>query len=180
MSQRNKNNRLKGQDVVVAAVLFAHRARSDCSHGQLASELGLGSGSAVRFSESISRLSYNGLYSKRRKRIKAAAFCDFLCNAFRWLFPDDPGEFQRGIPISHAGPGLKELMVFEHAFVWPSHDAPGAVEGRSVKPIHPSAVQAALRWSEVYKILSLAEALRVGRVREKNMARQALSELIVG
>jgi len=127
-----------------------------------------------RVSESVRRLADNGLYSRSSRRLNHAQLLEFLTRGMRWLFPVSPGEIVRGLPTSHAGPVLNELIVSRHAFVWPADGGPA--EGRAVAPIHARAVVLALQLPTAYELLSLADAMRVGRARERQLATLALAE----
>ena len=94
------------------------------------------------------------------------------------MFPAVPGEEGRGLPIAHSGPVLAEQFVFSTPYVWPSDDR-RSVAGLTVAPLHAAAVTAAQKWPEAYRMLSLIEALRVGRARERKLAKHALGERLL-
>ena len=58
--------------------------------------------------------------------------------------------------------------------VWPAAD--GDVRGQAIEPLYASAPNAARKDSELYQMLALVDALRVGRARERNMAAEELSK----
>lgn len=58
--------------------------------------------------------------------------------------------------------------------MWPH--ARGAVRGLSLAPLYPSVPEAALRDERLYIILSLFDALRAGRARERNAAEELLEK----
>lgn len=163
---------LRGQDVVVAAALFALRG-SDAAQSEVARTLGV---PRSRVSESVRRLEDNGLYSRALGALRSARFLDLLVHGLPWLFPVQPGDVKRGMPTSHAGPILDELIASSQPYVWPC--VQGKVEGRAVAPIHRHALSAARALPEAYAILSLADGVRVGRVREKRLASEALEALL--
>jgi hypothetical protein len=53
-------------------------------------------------------------------------------------------------------------------YVWP--DPQGVVRGQAIAPLYRSVPQAAKNDPELYALLSLIDALRVGRVREQRLA----------
>ncbi len=171
--------RIRGQDVIVAAVLFSSPF---ATHTSLAQAIGI---QRSHFSESTSRLVAWRLYSSRRKVVSGPRFHEFLQSAFSWLFPVAVQDgVVRGVPVSHAGPVLQARMLATQPYVWPIGEESVPVDvpvvmGRAVKPIHRKVVAAALQFPRAYTILSLAEALRVGRAREINLAREALKEILV-
>lgn len=165
--------RLRPQDVVLALCLHALRD-DDISHASVARLLSL---PRQRVHESIARLRDNGLYSARRQALNVLWLREFLEQGLRWLCPARPGGPSWGIPTAHAGPVLRDIIVSQEAFVWPS-DTPDAVPGRAVEPIHPLTLTAASAIPGVYPLLSLADAFRVGRAREQALAHSALEALL--
>ena len=61
--------------------------------------------------------------------------------------------------------------------MWPS--ASGQVRGQSIQPLYPSVVEAAKKDEKLYQLLALADVLRVGKVREKNLALKELKQRIM-
>ena len=163
---------IRSQDVVVAAGLFG-LGEQPGAQATLARMLNL---PRSRVSESVRRLAENGLYSVSLRRLRHARLLEFFTRGMPWLFPAEPGAMALGVPTSHAGPLLNELIAYSQPYVWPS--ANGTVEGRSVQPIHKRVITLALALPESYKLLSLADAMRVGRVREKRLASEALAEML--
>ena len=162
---------LRGQDIVIAAGLYALR-EATAAQSELSRVLGI---PRSRVSESVRRLADNGLYSRALGGLRSARFLDFLVNGLPWMFPARPGEVVRGIPTSHAGPVLDELIASSQPYVWPSED--GEAVGRAVEPVHRHAIAAARNLPEAYQLLSLADGIRVGRVREKRLAADALAAM---
>jgi hypothetical protein len=64
------------------------------------------------------------------------------------------------------------------AMVWQS--AGGDEEGMFVEPIHNSVVKAASQDNELYQVLGLVEAIRLGKPRELKIARDLLGRLLKG
>ncbi len=163
---------LRGQDVVVAAGLFALR-EATAAQSQLAGALGT---PRSRVSESVRRLADNGLYSRALGGLRSARLLDFLVHGLQWMFPARPGDVVRGIPTAHAGPVLNELIASSHPYVWPAEV--GDARGRAVQPVHRLALSAARALPEAYQLLSLADSFRVGRAREKRLAAEALEAML--
>ena len=83
----------------------------------------------------------------------------------------------RGIPTGHSAPPLKEEIISEQDYVWPYPK--GDARGQSVLPLYYTVPQAIDLDKNLYEILALIDALRVGRVREKNMALELLKQRIL-
>ena len=164
-------NRLTGRDVAVAVALHVLREASS-PNTEAAWALGL---AAPRVSESIRRLVANKVYLRSRRTIVPVRLRDLLLDGVPWLFPIAPGEVARGVPTAHAGPVLREQLVFDQAYVWPSVEDDDA-EGLSIEPLHPGVARTVRTLPAAYELLSLADAMRVGRARERNLAAVALRE----
>ena len=128
-------------------------------------------------SESIARSKFAGLLDSKGKIVMRLALMDFLQYAIKYVFPQRPGVVVRGVPTSHSASPLKEEIVSEEQYVWPY--SKGTVRGQSIVPFYPSVVEAALKDVNLYEILALVEALRVGRARERELAISILKEKIV-
>jgi DNA-binding Lrp family transcriptional regulator len=106
------------------------------------------------------------------------ALREFLIHGARYAFPADHGEQTRGVPTAHAALPLVEAFQDsnEPVPVWPYHE--GKVWGQSFSPIYRSAPAAALEDQALYELLALLDAMRGGRTRDRNLAKQALMERI--
>jgi hypothetical protein len=62
--------------------------------------------------------------------------------------------------------------------VWPY--AEGKIRGIAIMPLYKAAPKAALRDPKFYAVLSLADGLRSGRTRERNLAIKLLEKEIHG
>jgi hypothetical protein len=60
------------------------------------------------------------------------------------------------------------------AYVWP--DPTGEVRGQAIEPLYRSVPTAARNDPELYVLLSLIDAIRVGRVREQRLAVKELEQ----
>ena len=86
---------------------------------------------------------------------------------------------KRGLPTAHSAEPLKSKLVASpsEVYVWP--DPQGAVRGQAITPLYRSVPQAASNDPELYALLSLIDALRVGRVREQRLAASELEKRLV-
>lgn len=67
---------------------------------------------------------------------------------------------------------LAEEIVAEDKYVWPS--ARGDVRGAAIPPLYDGAPELADRAPDLYRALTLVDALRVGRTRERELAQRKL------
>src|SRR6267142_6586179 len=163
---------LKPQDVVVALKLCTYPdARPAMSI--IANDLSL---SPSEVHGAIGRLRasrlLHGPNSKDRPNISALE--EFLVHGLKYVFPAEHGEVTRGIPTSYAAEPLKSEIAVSNDLppVWPWRD--GDTRGVGLEPLYKNVPRAALRDPALYELLALVDAIRDGRVRERNLAERDL------
>ena len=164
---------LKQQDIYVALKLVALNSEP-CSMQRLGESLGM---SASRVHDSIHRLIKANLIRKDGAyRPVLANLKEFILHGIRFAFVPEIGGPTRGVPTASFAPPLNKEFVEspEQPHVWP--DPEGEVRGISFSPLHKSAPKAARRDPEFYELLALADAIRGGRARERNMAIEKLHQ----
>jgi hypothetical protein len=164
---------MKGQDVLVLLKFVAIGGREFQVH-PLAKELGI---SPSELSLSIRRSILAGLIDPVDKGCIRPALLEFMLHGFRYVFPVKPGSLTRGMPTAHSAPPLKGKIISKVDFVWPLPKGPN--RGQAIKPIYKSAPLAAQNDPILYKLLALADALRVGSTRERNIASEVLEEMVM-
>jgi hypothetical protein len=99
----------------------------------------------------------------------------FLIHGVRYAFPAERGALTRGMATSYGAPPLNRLLVAktEPPPVWPLPQ--GKVRGYEFQPLYRSAPVAASRDQKLYELLTLVDALRDGRARERSLAAQELA-----
>ncbi|HJS46565.1 MAG TPA: hypothetical protein VJ773_01125 [Gemmatimonadales bacterium] len=120
----------------------------------------------------VRRLGLAGLLLPGTRQPNRSALLEFIEHGVRYAFPGTLGPVSRGVPTAHAGPDLAGTVVGEPV-VWAS--AEGASVGAAVAPLHPRADRLPELAPDVYAALALVDALRVGRARERTLAREALA-----
>ena len=162
---------LKPQDVVVLLKLvsldeggFTYAALSKALHM-----------SASEVHAAVARAAKAHLYSPMSGRPMRRNLEEFLLHGVRYCFPAEWGTKTRGMPTAYAANPLREQIVSGEGLppVW--EYAHGTVEGLSVTPLYRSVSQAASNDSTLYELLSLVDALRIGRSRERRIAGDLLS-----
>jgi hypothetical protein len=105
-------------------------------------------------------------------RPNLAAVEELLVHGWQYAFPAERGALTRGVPTLYAAAPLRGIIAAgtEPVLVWPS--ASGTVRGIAFAPLYKTAPSDA----GFYELLILADALRSGRSRERQLAAQALSE----
>ena len=166
---------LKPQDIV--AILKVHSLqKASWTYSTLAQSLGM---SASEVHAALSRCEAAGLYNGENRRILKQALLEFLVHGLRYVFYAQPGPLSRGLPTAHSAEPLKSKLVASpsEVYVWP--DPQGVVRGQAIAPLYRSVPQAASNDPKLYALLSLIDAIRVGRVREQRLAASELEKRIV-
>ncbi len=162
---------LKPQDILIALKLAAHHGET-MAPVDLVEQLHLAKSEVSR---SLQRLSRSHLYNAFEKRVRRKDLLRFLTHGLEYVFPAELGPTTAGIPTAFsAAPLNRQIVVGPGAgAVWPSSE--GTAHGHRVTPLHKKVPMAAVHDPILYEYLALADALRVGRAREKNLAREELT-----
>lgn len=118
--------------------------------------------------QSVRRLQAAGLLRPGTRQANRSALREFVTHGLRYAFPPTLGAAARGVPTAHSGPLLRDQFDATDALVWP-HPG-GAVRGSSIAPLYPGATSLPERAPEVYRLLTLLDAIRAGRARERSAA----------
>lgn len=108
-------------------------------------------------------------------RANTRALFSFISQGLKYVFPARPGPLVRGIPTSHAAPVLagRLLSAGQHPYVW--EDAYGSVQGQRVEPLYKTVPRAVRRDAQLYAMLALVDAIRLGQERESALATKLLA-----
>ncbi len=161
---------MRPQDVVILLKILA-KGDDAWFAKDLATELGI---SNAEVSDSLNRSVIGGLVAPDKRTVMKRVLLDFLTHGLPHVFPQLPGPLQRGMPTAHAAPVLADLIASDMPYVWP-HPT-GKVRGPSITPLHRNVPAACERDPALYDLLALADALRAGRVRERELAMKLLRE----
>lgn len=161
---------IKSQDIVVALKLTL--GGDLLSYAELGHELGM---SASEAHAAVRRLNEARLVEPESKIVRREALMKFLVHGVPYAFPARTKEVTRGMPTAWAVPALANKFQDSGQLppVWPAPD--GIVQGVAVKPLYPSVPDAAQRDPALYEMLSLVDAIRIGRARERQLAEKELS-----
>jgi hypothetical protein len=102
---------------------------------------------------------------------------EFLEHGLRYVFPAASGSLTRGISTAHAHPFMSHLFSSEEPYVWP--DPEGGVHGIAIDPLYPGVTKAIRLDQNLYKLLTLTDVIRVGKVRERKVAIEELKKMIL-
>ncbi len=132
--------------------------------------------SQSEISQSVARMQYAGLLFENGKKVMRSAFLEFLQHGISYVFPQKPGAMVRGVPTAHSALPLNKIILSQENYVWAS--AKGKIRGQSIIPLFPTVPDAAVKDSQLHELLSLVDALRIGKVRERNLALTELTKRI--
>lgn len=104
--------------------------------------------------------------------VNGKACIEFLVSGVPYVFPGELGPETRGVPTAHSGPVLRDRLQTGEMIVWPS--AQGEARGLSLIPLCQSAPRTASMNPPLYQWLTVVDTIRIGRARERNLAREFL------
>lgn len=144
---------------------------------------------SIGLSKSVLNLSLNhcldiGLAIREREsgipRANTMALYKLIEGGAKYYWPTKLGQITRGISTAYAAPVLSDKLsgTGDLVPVWP-HPT-GKTKGQAVAPLHPCVTKAVQNDPQLYAYLALIDAIRVGSTREANIAKQLLSEQLVG
>jgi hypothetical protein len=172
---------IKSQDIVVLAKLIANFSDPHWSQNGIAVDLCL---SPSQINSAIKRLLYAGLLTSYKPPQKPQPILD-ACNEFftygiKYIFPAKLGAITRGVRTSYAGPSFEnEISLGSEAFpVWSYGE--GQDRGAALKPLYHTVPESVIKHPDpiFYDILTLIDAIRSGRARERQIATHKLSTIL--
>ena len=163
---RSQSIVLKPHDVCVALQIALE---PEFVFRQLADRVGLSLGEAHN---SVKRLEAARLFLSHHRVVQMQALQDLLVSGVPYVFPGTLGPEARGIPTAHSGPLMADLFASEETIVWPSPD--GRARGASLLPLCPSAPSFAQENPRLYSLLTVIDAIRIGRARERQIGKEIL------
>ena len=170
----NRQPTLKPQDLYILLALLS-RGEGSVTYPELAEQTGLAV-SAVHGALKRAAVARLLIFQERRPIVLKPQLKEFLISGAKYAFPAVWGTMSRGLPTGYAAPPLNAIIApsADPAPVWPC--AKGSVRGLSLIPLYPSVPEAALRDEKLYALLTLFDALRSGKARERNAARDLLED----
>ena len=165
---------MKPQDILIALKIVTLK-NQEWTQSQLAESLKI---SAGEVSNALDRLVDSRLLSSDKKMIFALSLKEFLIYGLKYVFPARIGTKVRGIPTAHSAPPINEQIVQNgDGYVW-SYSY-GTKRGLAVSPLYKTVPKIVANEPELYKLLVLIDALRVGRARERSIALVELDKIFL-
>jgi hypothetical protein len=165
---------LKPQDLMVCLKLCLNHTKKP-TYSQLADELGIEESAVFR---AVKRAQNSRLLHPNELRPVFSALEEFVLHGVRYAFPAHyTGALTRGIPTAHAAPPLSGLIVSDDEPIPVWSDAKGTTRGLPLSPLYKTAVFAAHKDEGLYRLLALLDAIRIGRVRERELAKEHIRQI---
>ena len=162
---------LKPQDVLFLLKLVA-KDDSPWTFNELAIELGM-SPSEVHGAANRAIAARLAIKHDKRIRPNIRNLIEYLIHGIQYSFVPVSGAMNRGIPTAHAAPPLVDQFVSDsEPPVWPHPK--GEVRGESFSPLYKSVPEAAQKDPKLYELLTLVDAIRGGKAREREIAKKEL------
>lgn len=157
--------------LVLLKLLIAARGKT---YAELGAELGV---SASEVHAAVRRGVKAGLIAGESRIPRRKPLEEYLLYGVPYAFPAEHGYVARGMPTAQAAPPLNQVLLPEELPpVWA--DPEGTTKGYSVEPLYRSVPKAAKEDAELYELLALVDALRVGRARDRKLAADELKKRI--
>lgn len=131
----------------------------------------------------IRRLAESQLFDESTQQVRRRPLLEFVLHGLRYVYPAKSNGITRGMPTAWAAPILGSTPLSgiaggdELAPVW--SDPEGLVRGSEVEPLYSSVPRAAKEDPELYALLALVDAIRLGRARERKLAGAELERRLI-
>ena len=168
-----QHNGMRPHDIVVLLkIIITH---DEWMNKDLSLSLGI---SPAEIGNSLQRSMLAGLIDSSKKRVMRNALLDFIHFGLPFVFPAIKGPAARGIPTGYAAPIMSDYFMTNEQIVW-AH-LKGTARGETISPLYPNAVEAALNDRQLYDLLALLDVMRLGKVREREIAMKLLKQIFDG
>ena len=169
------HNGMRPQDIVILLKKITDKGRN-LLNGQIAKELGI---SASEVSEALERCRMARLVDNAKQRVNILALEEFLVHGLKYVFPVQPQSVVRGVPTAISAAPMKDRIVSsKEQYVWP--DTKGNMRGAAITPLYKTVPAAVENDVMLYNLLAIADTLRIGRVREVEIAKIELKNILSG
>lgn len=168
----NQHNGMRPQDVAVLLKIII--SPSEWMNKDIAEALLL---SPAEVSYSLQRSALADLIDPSKRKVLRKTFLDFIRYGLPHVFPAIRGAIAVGVPTAFSSPIMSQHLMtnqLSDVVVWPYPE--GEARGESISPLYPNAVNAALKDRELYDLFALVDTMRLGKVREKEIALNLLKE----
>ena len=165
------HNGMRPQDIVILLKIVSV-GKVPWKYRDLSNSLKI---SISEISESIRRSEQAGLIVG--KKVLKNSLLEFVQYGLRYVFPQRPGAVAIGMPTAHSHPYFKDKIISSNYYVWPTPS--GIVRGASIEPLFKGVLDGAAEDEMFYLLMASVDIMRVGRVREKELAIEVLKKQIL-
>ena len=166
-----KHNGMRPQDIVVLLKIIS-MTDDKWRNMDIANAVGI---SPSEVSEALNRCKIAKLIDSKKRKVNINSFTEFLIYGLKYVFPTEPGAIVKGIPTAHSASPIKEHISYgSDVYVWAN--AKGTHRGQAIEPLYKTLPQIVQEDKLFYELLVIVDTIRVGRVREIQIAIDELNK----
>ncbi|MFW6089570.1 MAG: hypothetical protein ACODAB_07445 [Gemmatimonadota bacterium] len=163
---------MRPHDVCVALQLVL---TPESDYRGLAAKVGVSLGEAHN---AVKRLQVAHLVLPHRLAVNRRNLLEYILYGVPYSFPGELGAETLGVPTAHSSPAFREKIAAADVIVWPS--VKGTERGVALQPLCSCAPDLPAANPKLYRWLAAIDVLRVGRARERTLAKEILEPEIAG
>jgi DNA-binding Lrp family transcriptional regulator len=141
---------------------------------ELAEELGV---APSQVHSALARLGRAGLLKPATRVTNPRALTEFALHGVRYAFPATKGSLAAGVPTAYSTSPLAAEVDAVDVVVLPAN-VPDAVQGFAITPLYRGAAGLAVRSPQLFEMVALVDAIRLGDPRIRLAARTRLEQRI--
>lgn len=166
-----KHNGMRPQDVVILLKKTTKNGKK-LLNKDIASALKI---SASEVSEALERCRIAKLIDRNKQKVNIIALEEFLVHGLKYVFPVQPESVVRGMPTAFSATPIKEqISQGKEKYVWAYKN--GTERGQRIEPLYKSVPEIINSDTELYELLVIVDALRIGKTREIEIAKAELKK----
>ena len=165
-----KHNGMRPQDIVVLLKIMSIE-NINWRNLDVANSLNI---SPSEVTEALNRCKIAGLIDSKKRKVNANSIKEFLIYGLKYVFPVEPGALVRGTATAHSAYPINQLISEGDIYVWPY--AKGNKRGQAIEPLYKTLPAIVEENTVFYELLVIVDTIRVGRVREVQIAIQELEK----
>lgn len=163
---------IKPHDIVVLLKLLC-RGKGGWKYESLEQELTLSKSAIFRSLNRCANAKF--ISSNPFQQFYIKNLSEFLIHGIQYVFVAEPGKTTRGIATAHSASPLNKVIVSEKdVYIWAY--AKGNLRGQAIEPLIKHAAEIVKTDNDLYELMTLIDAIRVGKTREKQIAATILTE----
>jgi len=160
-----KHNGMRPQDIVVLLKILTF-SDENWTLADISEALKI---SIAEISGSLERSRVAGFLNQTKRKVNRLALREFLIHGLKYVFPAQIGATVRGIATAHSASPVKEQITEgKDIYVWAY--SRGTRRGNSIVPLYKTIPKIVGSQHELYEYLVITDTLRIGRVREVEIA----------